>query len=84
MISKNISVYLRKNRKVPFKEKYVVISASEKKVRIHQKFPDATKNQKIELNFDECKRLMNILSHYAFKGTYTYSKDKAIIYREQD
>ncbi|MFX0019551.1 MAG: hypothetical protein ACFFBT_01580 [Promethearchaeota archaeon] len=82
MISKNISVKIKKNQEVPFKETYIVIHNSKQKVYLHQKFINSRKNQKIDLKFEECKRLMNLLSIYVFKGNYEYSKDKVIIYRE--
>jgi len=82
MKSKNISVNIKKNKEVPFRETYIVIQESRKKVRIHQKYIDSKKNQKIELNFEESERLMNLLSYYVFKGNYKYSKDRVIFYRE--
>lgn len=80
MISKNISVNIKKNQKVPFKETYIVIQNTKNKVYLHQKFKNSEKNQKIALNFEECERLMNLLSHYVFKGDYKYSKDKVKIF----
>ncbi|TXT60941.1 MAG: hypothetical protein BAJALOKI1v1_1210002 [Promethearchaeota archaeon] len=82
MITKNISVNLRENQEIPWKETYVVIQESRKKVILHQKVVNSKENQVIELNLEECERLMNILFHYAFKRNYNYSKDKVIFYRE--
>lgn len=82
MKSKNISVNIKENQEIPFKETYIVIYNSYSKVIIHQKFNDSKHNQKIELNFKECERLMHLLYYYVFKGDYKYSKDKAIIYQE--
>jgi hypothetical protein len=82
MISKNISVNLRRNQSVPFKETYIVIQKSKQKINFYQKFIDPGENQKIELNFEECQRLMNLLYNYVFSGKYEYSNNKVIIYRE--
>ncbi|MFX1497904.1 MAG: hypothetical protein ACFFBH_10280 [Promethearchaeota archaeon] len=82
MISKNISVNIKKSQEVPFKETYIVIQNTKNKVYLHQKFKNLEKNQKIELNFEECERLMNLLFCYVFKGTYKYSRDNVKIYRE--
>lgn len=82
MISKNISVNIKNNQKVPFKETFIVIQKTKNVAILYQKFKNSEKNQKIELSFKECERLMNLLSYYVFKGDYKYSKDKLIIYRE--
>ena len=82
MISKNISVKIKKNQEIPFKEPYIVIHNSKEQAYLHQKFVNSRKNQKIELNFEECERLMNLLFYYVFEGNYEYSKDKVKIYRE--
>jgi hypothetical protein len=81
IISKNISMNLRKEKTIPYKETYLTIRSFQKNVNLHQKFSDSRRNQKIDLNFEECKRLMNLLAYYAFKGKYKYSKDQVIIYR---
>jgi hypothetical protein len=82
MITKNISVRIKKGHEVPFNETYIVIQKSKQKIVLHQKYINSEKNQKIELNVDECERLMNLLAHYVFNGNYEYSKDKIKIYRE--
>lgn len=82
MISKNVSLKIKKNKEIPFKEIYIIIRNSKQKVCLYQKFINSGKNQKIELDFKECERLMNLLFYYVFNGNYQYSKDKVIIYRE--
>lgn len=82
MISKNISVNIKNGNEIPFKETYIIIHNSKQKLDLYQKYIDSKKNQKIELNFEECERLMNLLVFYVFKGKYKYSKDKIKIYRE--
>ncbi|MFX1235784.1 MAG: hypothetical protein ACFFBY_14725 [Promethearchaeota archaeon] len=82
MKSKNISVNIKENHEIPFKETYIVIHNSKHKIDIHQKFSISKNNQKIELTFEECERLMNLLFYYVFKENYQYSKDKVLIYRE--
>jgi len=82
MISKNVSVNMKKDKKVPFKETYIIIHNSKPILYLNQKYIDSKKNQKIELNFEECERLMNLLFQYVFKEKYSYTKDKMLIYRE--
>ncbi len=82
MITKNISVRIRKSQEIPFNETYITIHKSKRKICLHQKYINSRKNQKIELNIEECERLMNLLSFYIFNGNYKYSKDKVKIYRE--
>lgn len=84
MISTNISVKIKKSQEAPSKETYFVIHNSKQNVSLHQKFINSRKNQKIDLKFEECERLMNLLSTYVFNGNYKYSKDKVIIYREEN
>jgi hypothetical protein len=82
MKSKNISVQIKHNENIPFKETYIIIRKSTQKVSLYQKCIDSQQNQKIELNYEECTRLMSLLVHYVFHDKYEYSKDKVIIYRE--
>lgn len=82
MITKNISVRIKKNHKVPFKETYIAIHNSQRKILLHQKYINSKKNQKIELNIEECERMMNLINFYVFDGLYEYSKDNMRIYRE--
>ena len=82
MKSKTVSVNLEINWEVPFKETYLTIYNSKQKVKMHQKFTNSRKNQKIELNFKVCERLMNLLVYYVFNRKYKYSKDEVLIYRE--
>lgn len=44
MITKNISIEIKKNEKIPIKETFLVFYKTEKKVRIAQKFIDQEKN----------------------------------------
>jgi hypothetical protein len=83
MKTKNISVCIKKDEKIPFKETYTVFSDSNEKVRIDQKFVDSTKNQSISLNKEECKRLINLLNFYMFNGKFNPYKDKMLVF-EQD
>lgn len=82
MISKNISVNIKKDQKVPFKERFMIVHSSKRRIDINQKFSNSRKNQKIKLNFEECERLMNLLYYYVLNGKYKHTKDKMIIYRE--
>ena len=83
MKTKNISVCIKKDEKVPFKETYIVFYNSDNKVRLDQKFKDPSKNQSITLNIEECKRLLNLLHFYEFKGEFDPYKDRMLIF-EQD
>ena len=83
MITKNISVCIKKGEKIPFKETYIVFFDSENKVRIDQKFIDPSKNQSIMLNTDECKRLLNLLHHYKFNGKFIPQKDRMLIFNQE-
>ncbi len=80
MLTKNISVELESGKKVPSKEIYIVFSKSNKKIRLDQKFVKESNNQSITLNYEECRRLMNLLNFYVFRGEYAYSKDKMLKY----
>ncbi|MEJ2294424.1 MAG: hypothetical protein P8Y23_06595 [Candidatus Lokiarchaeota archaeon] len=82
MITKNISVKIKKEQASPFEETYLAIQKSKDMVKIYHKEKNELNNQKIELNFKECERLINILFHFVFKGNYKYSKDSVIIYHE--
>lgn len=81
MISKNISVNVKDDQDLPFKETFIIIHASNKKLNLYQKYINPQKNQKIELKFEDCKRLMNLLFYYVFNGDFQYSKDKMIVYK---
>ena len=70
MKSKNISINIKEGNKIPFKETYVIFYKSKDIVKIEQKFIDQTKNQKILLNFRECKRLMNLLNELVFNDEF--------------
>ena len=83
MKTKNISVCIKKDEKIPFKETYIVFYDSVNKVRIDQKFINPSKNQSITLNTEECKRLVNLLHHYKFNGKFNPYKDNMLIF-EQD
>ena len=82
MKTKNISVNIKKNKKVPFKETYLVFNKQKDKVRIVQKFIDETKNQSITFNFNECERLINLLNFYLFNGKFEPFKDKMLIFEK--
>lgn len=82
MLSKNISVQIRPDEKVPNKETYIIISDNKKKIKLEQKFIKQERNQMIELNYEECERLMNILHHFVFKESYIYKKDKLLIFNK--
>ncbi|MFW9872726.1 MAG: hypothetical protein ACFFG0_06445 [Candidatus Thorarchaeota archaeon] len=82
MISKNISVNIEKDQELPFKETYIIIHNSQKIIGLKQKYINPKKNQTVELNFEECERLMNLLFYYVFNGKYNYTKDTMKIYRE--
>ena len=80
MISKNISIEIRKNEKVPIKETYLVFYKQKNKVKVEQKFIDDSLNQSITLKREECKRLINLLTHFMFDGEFKPIKDRMIIY----
>jgi hypothetical protein len=83
MRSKNISVNLKKDRNIPFKETYVAFYKSRKKVKIDQKFIDQTKNQAIILNYRECERLMNLLNDFVLDGNFKPSQGKMEVFKEE-
>ena len=83
MKTKNISIDIRKNKNVPFKETYVVFYKKQDKVRIVQKFIDPAKNQAITLNFKECKRLMNLLHEYLFDETFVPKHGRMEIFKHE-
>ena len=74
MITKNISVRIKKNHKVPFNETYIAIHNSQRKIFLHQKYINSKKNQKIELNIEECERMMNLINFYMFDGVMNILK----------
>lgn len=74
MKTKNISVNIKKNEEIPFKETYIVFYKSKNKIKIDQKFIDATKNQSIALSYTECERLINLLTLFVFNGKYKPKK----------
>jgi hypothetical protein len=82
LFTKNISVEIKENKKVPMKETYVTFYKSKKKVKIFQKFVDETKNQSITLNLKECERLTNLFYHYLFEEQYKYFKDKMLVFKK--
>ena len=82
MKTKNISVNIKKNKKVPFKETYLVFSKRQNKVKFIQKFIDQTKNQSITLNIEECYRLMNLLYTYLFNNKFQPHKGKMLIFKD--
>lgn len=74
MKTKNISVNIKKNEEIPFKETYIVFYKSKNKIKIDQKFKDKTKNQSIILNYPECKRLISLLTSFVLNGKYEPNK----------
>ncbi len=84
MKTKNISVNIKKGKKVPFKETYMVFNNSRSKIRIVQKFRDQTKNQSISLKINECARLLNLFTYYLFDGEFEPKIDKMLYYEEEE
>jgi len=82
MRTKNISVHIKKDEKIPFKEVYITFFKSKNKITISQKFLDQTKNQSITLNFKECERLINLLISFVFNGNFKYYKGKMLMFEE--
>ena len=80
MRTKNISVQIRKGKKVPQKETYVVFYKHNNKIKIDQKFINPSLNQSITLEFQECERLMNLLYSYVFEDKFVPVKDKMVIF----
>ena len=44
MKTKNISVNIKKDEKIPFKETYIAFYKSKNKIKLDQKYVDKTKN----------------------------------------
>lgn len=82
MLTKNISIDIKKGKKVPLKETYLVIYKFKDKVKLVQKFVDDKNNKTITLNIEECQRLINLLDFYLFKGKFTPFKDKMIVFEK--
>jgi hypothetical protein len=82
MFTKNISVEIQKGKKVPLKETYLVFYKSKHEIKLVQKFIDKTKNVSISLDFDECKRLINLLNFYLLDGEFKPYKDKMLIHEK--
>ncbi|MFX1310196.1 MAG: hypothetical protein ACFE9M_00015 [Promethearchaeota archaeon] len=70
MKTKNISVNMKKGKKIPFKETYITFYKHKKRIKINQRFIEQTKNQSITLNFKECERLINLLTFFVFNGKF--------------
>ncbi|MFX1338531.1 MAG: hypothetical protein ACFFDK_07965 [Promethearchaeota archaeon] len=82
MFTKNISIEIVKGKKVPLKETYIVFYKSKDKIRIIQKSVDESNNQSITLNFDECKRFINLLNFYLLKNKFKPYKDNMLIFEK--
>ncbi|HDZ18957.1 hypothetical protein LCGC14_0958720 [marine sediment metagenome] len=82
MKTKNISINIKKEEKVPFKETYLVFNRALNKTKIVQKFVDSKKNQEITLNLKECIRMMNLFNKIFFNGKFKPSLDKVIVFQE--
>ncbi len=82
MFTKNISIEIEKGKKVPLKETYLVFYKSKDDIRLVQKFIDKTMNVSISLDFNECKRLLNLLNFYLLEGEFKPYKDKMLIYEK--
>ncbi len=82
MKTKKISINIRKEEKVPFKETYLVFNRTLNKTKIVQKFVDSKKNQEITLNLKESIRLMNLFNKILFNGKFKPSLDKVIVFQE--
>jgi len=78
--TKNISIQIRKGKKVPQKETYVVFYKRKSKIKIDQKFINPSLNQSITLEFQECERLMNLFNSFLFDGKFKPIKDKMVIF----
>lgn len=83
MKTKNISIEIKRDKNVPFKETYIVLYNSKKKLKIGQKFLDESKNQSITLNFQESRRLMNLLYHYMFGDNFIHESDRMLKFEEK-
>ena len=82
MKTKNISVNIRKDEKIPFKETYIAFYKSKNKISIEQKYVDKTKNQSVTLNLKECERLINLLTSFVFNGKFEPYKGKMLRFEE--
>jgi len=82
MKTKNISINLKKNEKIPFKETYIAFYRNKNKIKIDQKYLDSTKNQSIILNYKECERLINLLTSFVFNGKFEPYKGKMLRFKE--
>jgi hypothetical protein len=82
MLTKNISVEIEKGKKVPLKETYLVFYKSKNDIKLVQKFIDKTKNVSISLDFNECKRLINLLNFYLLDGDFEPYMDKMLTYEK--
>jgi hypothetical protein len=80
--TKNISVNIIKDKKIPFKETYIVFYKSKNKIKIEQKFIDKTKNQSITLNYKECEKLINLLTTFIFNGKFEPKKGKMLRFED--
>lgn len=82
MKTKNISINIKKDEKIPFKETYIAFYKGKNKIKIEQKYVDKTKNQSITLNFKECERLINLLTLFVFNGKFEPYKGKMLRFEE--
>ena len=82
MLTKNISIDIKKGKKVPLKETYLVFYKFKDKVKLVQKFIDDKNNQSITLNFEECQRLINLLDYNFFEGKFSPFKDKMLVFEK--
>ena len=73
---------MKKGKKVPLKETYIVFYKSKSKIRIVQKFVYKSKNQSILLDVNECKRFINLLNYYLLDGDFEPFKGKMLIYEK--
>jgi len=80
LLTKNISIDIKKGEKVPLKETYLVFYKFKNKVKLVQKFIDDKNNQSIILNFEECQRLINLFDFYLFDGKFSSFKDKMLVF----
>jgi hypothetical protein len=80
LLTKNISIDIKKGEKVPLKETYLVFYKFKNKVKLVQKFIDDKNNQSIILNFEECQRLINLFDFYLFDSKFSSFKDKMLVF----
>ena len=83
MKTKNISINLKEDEKIPIKETYIVFYIHEEKIKIEQKFADQGKNQSITLNQAECERMMNLIAYFLLDGKFVLKKDKMLKFKEK-